>query len=302
MKLGCTIGRKSYSALGYADDLILLAPLRSALQKLVDTSKDYAHDHHIQFNLDKTKCIRFGKPDPTDNPFITLYGKTLGFVNSVEHLGHVLSESLDDSSQIKLLCQEFMAKSNAVKADFNFCSPDFITYLVQVYCCSFYGAVTWNYSSGCINPLNNRFKTMLRFIYKVPYTCHSGIILNMARVVPVHVTVYKRFFRFFRNMQICENAIVNYLGLVASQSVLTLSGKNRAFLSCNYGISSQLYRQGKLGEKRAVHRIASTLTTPDHLGLAEIATELSDAVRGEALIPGFSPDELELFLHDICVN
>ena len=48
-------------AAGYADDLILLAPSRTAMQKMLQVCEKYAADHHLQFSTDpepsKSKCL-----------------------------------------------------------------------------------------------------------------------------------------------------------------------------------------------------------------------------------------------------
>ena len=69
LQLGCHIGGCWYGACGYADDLILLAPNREVLQRMVDICQAYALDHNLVFSTDpvpslsKTKCIFFcGRP------------------------------------------------------------------------------------------------------------------------------------------------------------------------------------------------------------------------------------------------
>ena len=65
LQLGCHIGGWWYGALGYADDLILLAPNREVLQKMVVVCERYGVEHNLVFSTDpvpklsKTKCIYF---------------------------------------------------------------------------------------------------------------------------------------------------------------------------------------------------------------------------------------------------
>ena len=85
----------------YADDVLLLAPTRGAMQMMLDTCEKYAADHNILFSTDpnpiksKTKCIfvcgaktRLSRPAP-----LTLCGRDLPWVSTATHLGHELHES-----------------------------------------------------------------------------------------------------------------------------------------------------------------------------------------------------------------
>ena len=94
--LGCHIGGLWFGACGYADDLILLAPNRDVLQRMLQVCEVYAADHNLTFSTDpvparsKTKCLLFcGKsprqrfPDP-----LQLNGEDLPWVEAADHLGH----------------------------------------------------------------------------------------------------------------------------------------------------------------------------------------------------------------------
>ena len=63
LQLGCSIGGCWYGACGYADDLILLAPNRKVLQRMLYVCQSYADEHNLVFSTDqvpalsKTKCV-----------------------------------------------------------------------------------------------------------------------------------------------------------------------------------------------------------------------------------------------------
>ena len=107
--LGCHIGGLWYGALGYADDLILLAPNREVLQKMIKVCETYAAEHNLIFSTDpvpaksKTKCLLFcGKsPRPKYPDPLKLNGKDLPWVETAEHLGHTLHQdtSMDRDCQ-----------------------------------------------------------------------------------------------------------------------------------------------------------------------------------------------------------
>ena len=82
--------------MAYADDLVLTAPSASALRKMLTICDNYASDFHMSFNASKSKydfsCLR---PLLSDCNF-KIGGKVIEFVSSYSHLGHVVTDSLDD--------------------------------------------------------------------------------------------------------------------------------------------------------------------------------------------------------------
>ena len=61
--LGCHMGGVWVGAAGYAGDMILLAPSRSAMKKMLKTSEEFAVEHNLQFSTvpdpakSNTMCI-----------------------------------------------------------------------------------------------------------------------------------------------------------------------------------------------------------------------------------------------------
>ena len=61
--VGCYMGDNFLGALGYADDIVLIAPSPSAMRKLLAICDGYASDYDIIFNTDKSKFIVFVSPN-----------------------------------------------------------------------------------------------------------------------------------------------------------------------------------------------------------------------------------------------
>ena len=63
LALGCHVGGVWVGAAGYADDLILLAPSRTAMKKMLLICEQYAEEHNLTFSTDpepaksKSKCL-----------------------------------------------------------------------------------------------------------------------------------------------------------------------------------------------------------------------------------------------------
>ena len=61
--VGCYIGGKFFGAAGYADDIVLMAPCRSAMAQMVRTCEEFGQKNNLLFSTDpnptksKTKCL-----------------------------------------------------------------------------------------------------------------------------------------------------------------------------------------------------------------------------------------------------
>ena len=54
---GCYIGDMFYGELGYADDVCLLAPSRTALSEIIHICDSYGREYDVKFNTQKTHLV-----------------------------------------------------------------------------------------------------------------------------------------------------------------------------------------------------------------------------------------------------
>ena len=59
--VGCYIGNLYCGSFGYADDVTLLAPTRTALRTLMSECISFAKEYSLLFNIDKSKYLIFDK-------------------------------------------------------------------------------------------------------------------------------------------------------------------------------------------------------------------------------------------------
>ena len=95
--VGCYVGEVFIGALGYADDLVLPAPSRTAMQLMLDVCQDFGKKNNLPFRTDpdpiksKTKCVFFcGRKRQEKQSPLKLYGVELPWVKSATHLGNEL--------------------------------------------------------------------------------------------------------------------------------------------------------------------------------------------------------------------
>ena len=77
---GCHIGIMFCGAIGYADDVILLAPTVTAMKLMLEICTQYGIEYSVLFNPDKTKFIHINNLNCNISPNILLMGKPIDTV------------------------------------------------------------------------------------------------------------------------------------------------------------------------------------------------------------------------------
>jgi hypothetical protein len=99
--IGCHMAGMWIGAVGFADDILLLAPSRNAMVKMSVTCEDFATKNHLQVSTDpnpvktKSKCIFMNGPrlSNQNKPApLQLYGVDLPWVEKASHIGHDLHQ------------------------------------------------------------------------------------------------------------------------------------------------------------------------------------------------------------------
>ena len=87
--IGCRMYKLFLAIIMFADDICLLAPTRSALEKLIDICATYCAKYGLAFNPKKSKVLVFSKSkiDLSLLKPILLNGKAIDYVTSITYLG-----------------------------------------------------------------------------------------------------------------------------------------------------------------------------------------------------------------------
>jgi hypothetical protein len=150
--VGCHIGDVFVGAAGFADDLILVAPCRSAMAQMLEKCESFAKKNNLTFSTDpdpsksKTKCMYIcGKTrEPMYPAPLQLYGVDLPWVVHATHLGHELHQDGTMELDAKMKRAGFIENSTEIREMFGFAHPSQILGAVQVYTCHFYGSMLWD--------------------------------------------------------------------------------------------------------------------------------------------------------------
>ena len=195
-RLGCNIGDVNAGIIGYADDVILLAPTVESLNKMVSICVNYAEKYCIKFNPKKSQLIKFGCDQNTKDVCIYMYGDKITIVNELKYLGTVISNRKNDSF-VKTVKNDFVSKVNTFLGNFSNVSSDVKSNLFQQYCTSYYGSQSCLMSHNNFNELKVSWRKAIRRLWNVPYRTHCALLPHISCQTPCEIMLYKRFARHF---------------------------------------------------------------------------------------------------------
>ena len=215
--VGCRVAGVYMGAVGFCDDLLLLAPTRDGMQLMLDTCQKFAAEHNLQFSTDpnpeksKTKCIFVcclakSRQKPAN---LMLDGKQLPWVESALHLGHTLHKSGTMEKDILAKRASFIDNSVEVREVFSFASPAEILHAVKLYVGSHYGSMLWDLSSDMASQYFNAWTTCVKLTWQVPRATHTYFAEHLlcCGLTSVRMDTLARYCTFVRGHPECTQTL-----------------------------------------------------------------------------------------------
>ena len=256
--VGCHVGGWWYGAVCYADDLMLLAPSRTAAAMMLECCEKYATEHNLKFSTDplphksKSKCIYFcGKLTRLTKPDnLTLLGEDLPWVASADHLGHVLHQSgtMDQDAAVKRA--RFIDKIVGLRESFYFAFPEQAMRAVQVFACDAYGSMLYDLTSASCDSLLKSWNTCIKLIWQVPRNTFTYLLDNVLApdFISLRCQVYGRYVSYFQKMFSSSSKEIRHLVRIVSRDARSVTYKNVQFLTNLTGFSPWDYSSRKIQE------------------------------------------------------
>ena len=167
--LGCHIIHVFLAAILFADDLAILAPSRSALQKLISICEDYCRKFCLQFNSKKSKVMTFGKSCALPIAPVTISGDPIDSVSEWKYLGTTLAAGKSFSFTARPDISSFLRATNSVLNVLNDAHKHTLLTLLYTNCLPIltYACAVKQYSasdmSDCNLAMNNAFRKIFGF-------------------------------------------------------------------------------------------------------------------------------------------
>ena len=243
--VGCYVGGIFAGVVGYADDLLLLSPSRSGMQRMLEICERYAHETNLEFSThadaekSKTKCVFMTGHLRTTKPAnLQLYGVDLPFVKSANHLGHQLSESCTMDQDIRSRRGGFIGDTTDVREMFSFAQPNQIIQAVKTYCCSMHNCMTWPLYSDMANQFYNCWSTCVKLAWDVDRATKTYFVDNLlAGGLPsMRSSVLACYWNFYRSVRYSAGLEIKTLACLAAADVRSTTGSNLSNLTREFGV------------------------------------------------------------------
>ena len=197
--LGCYVGNKFFGIVAYADDMLLLAPKRNALQRMVDICESYMMEHKINFSPQKTKCLCFGT-DKNSVKNISVSGTDIKWSRQAIHLGVTLCEDGKMDQDVKTKRAQFIDGCHHLLEEFGGSHPEVQTKLLILYNSSCYGSNLWDLFGDWCRKFWTSWNVDLREIWKLPYQTHRFFYEHLTNCRHLKVLLSKRFLTFVQSI------------------------------------------------------------------------------------------------------
>ena len=146
----------------YADDITILAPKSTSLNKMLDTCKQDADDVNLTFNASKTKYMYFDYTGFTNIPNNMVFmHEPIEIVSKIQLLGINISSDIYDW-HISGKVGHFYCRTNKVLLDFTSIYCDIKSILMSTYCLNLYGSSLWNHSKDRVNDMFVAWRKVVR--------------------------------------------------------------------------------------------------------------------------------------------
>ena len=168
-KKGCFIGLLFLGAILFADDICLLSPTRSGLEKMIDTCSQYCDKFGLSFNPKKSKVMVFSKTIVSYDLLkpITMNGKDIEYTSQIKYLGVSLLSNRGLSFTAENDLRSFYRSANSILNVLN--KPDEVTLMHLLYtnCIPIlsYCSSVKDFSSRDMNDCNTAVNNAIRKIF-----------------------------------------------------------------------------------------------------------------------------------------
>ena len=234
--LGAHVADMYMGVAAYADDLVLIAPSRHAMQLMLHVCEDYATRYNIKFSTDadprksKTKCIfMVGKSRNVAKPVpLQLCGRDLPWVDSATHLGHELHSSGTMEYDCNIARARLIDQTVEVRQTFSFASPVEVVRAMQVYCTSFYGSMLWDLQSEAAKKYFNTWTTGIKLAWDCPRATRTYLVQQVLScgIPSARSQILARYCRFFRGLRTSPSSEVACLANLLARDVRSSTGMN----------------------------------------------------------------------------
>ena len=195
---GCRIGDVFCGALAYADDIVLLAPGRSSLLRMLETAGECAALLNLKFNGAKSQYIVMdAAPSSVRVSSIPFCGVEVTRVDDGLHLGNVIGIG-SGPKRIARAVSDLNRRTNVLLSRFGFCSPEVRYALFRSHCMIAYGSQLWDFDSVHVKKFFTAWRVNVRKIWSLPRSTHTRLLPGICNDRPPEDQLLSRSLGFIK--------------------------------------------------------------------------------------------------------
>ena len=142
--MGCSLNGFWSNIIGYADDLVLLAPQSEALQVIMNKLHQLPNERGLKINVGNCAVIVYGiLKSERKISNITLARQDIKRVQNWKYFTLLITENMTIALDVDGAQGAFLRQFNAVYSKFNYTSTEVLCFLFRFCAASFHGAETW---------------------------------------------------------------------------------------------------------------------------------------------------------------
>ena len=263
--VGCHIGDKFLGAAGFADDIVLLAPARGAMEVMLATCERFAAENNLKFSTDpdpvksKTKCVYMcGRLNNVLYPAsLQLYGVDLPWVTSAVHLGHELHQVGTMEHDAKVKRALFIERSTNIREMFEFANPVQVLQAVRVYAAHLYGSMLWNLYGVGASQVFRSWNTCVKLAWGVPRWTHNYFVEHVlsAGIPHVRQQVLCQYLGFTKKLLDSDSPEIKLLANLVARDAGAVTGSNLLNIEAEFGVDPWNCSSAQLADKYKVYDV-----------------------------------------------
>ena len=254
--LGAHVAGLFMGAVCYADDVLLIAPTRSAMQRMLTEMEMFAEESNIVFSTNETpsksksKCIYVvGKKTNLSKPApLVLCGRELPYVAHADHLGNMLTEHGDMEKDTAVKRARFIQSSVETRELFKWAAPEEVIKATKVYNSSFYGSNLWDLSGEKASQVYTAWNTAVKLAWGCPQWTRTYMVQQLlcCGFTSARVDILCRYVKFFHSLKSSACHEVQVMSRFLARDVQSVTGKNLLYIQEHSGLSPWTASQGGL--------------------------------------------------------
>lgn len=214
-RVGCYLGHLFAGALAYADDIVLLAPTKVALSRMLSVAGTCADELSLKFNGTKSQYLRYcAGRRACKTGSIPFCGVEVPLSFEGLHLGNLLGASTRQKS-VHNSAVDLQRKTNVLLSRFSFCTPDVRYKLFKAQCVTAYGSQLWDFQSDFVQEYFTAWRKCVRRIWALPNMSHRYLLPGICQDRDIEVQLLSRSLNFVRSTVDTSNELLHCCGQLA---------------------------------------------------------------------------------------